>query len=525
MWDVLPTEQKQEYKKIILAFASLSEMFAQKADTSTRTICPVINSKFQERVFQIVFHATLEDLANSPFDASIHHKNANHNFKFLVGIKTFGFKSKLQKVAQFKSKHQDWSNLISKIENNAHGLKDKNQINKINHSLYLELAKEIAFVRNLRIKSAQEELKGFTYDNTVQSVYHVLMPTVDHEPKIHVGETNYDQIDIDHIEIIGCTNPKNPINFNFTDGFHEYHFTSADSQLLMNFNNNEIVKESWNVNYAKDPYQIFREIADEITPNSALTLNTVTQSHSWKITNKNDEVELFSGFNAFYAVGPKIARNQRKKKLNSIARELQGYCTQDILVRLLELLNEYIAYPNENKQDKVCKRKEIIEFINTLSKRNEIKQLVDPLLFRPMNELYIPLPRSREFHFKNPNFFVPNLMLKKKLKGSWKLDQDKTKRTFTLIIEPSGEEIEAFVTQDNGKAIQSLHSQSELGEWLLRKVFQLKEYEPLTKKRLDELEVNGIRMYRVQGNNAVHMEFIWIDEDNLPNDYLDKTLA
>lgn len=32
MWNELPDSQKEFYKRMILAFASLSEMFAQKAD-------------------------------------------------------------------------------------------------------------------------------------------------------------------------------------------------------------------------------------------------------------------------------------------------------------------------------------------------------------------------------------------------------------------------------------------------------------------------------------------------------------
>ena len=35
MWDELPVSQRNEYKRMILAFASLTEMFAQKADSSS----------------------------------------------------------------------------------------------------------------------------------------------------------------------------------------------------------------------------------------------------------------------------------------------------------------------------------------------------------------------------------------------------------------------------------------------------------------------------------------------------------
>lgn len=51
MWDDLPVNQKKMYKRLILAFASLTEMFAQKSNESNNSeIVPIINSKFQETV-------------------------------------------------------------------------------------------------------------------------------------------------------------------------------------------------------------------------------------------------------------------------------------------------------------------------------------------------------------------------------------------------------------------------------------------------------------------------------------------
>ena len=46
-------------------------------------------------------------------------------------------------------------------------------------------------------------------------------------------------IDIDKLEILGCTGKQYPTNFYFTDGKHVYKYTAADSQLHMNFNNKE----------------------------------------------------------------------------------------------------------------------------------------------------------------------------------------------------------------------------------------------------------------------------------------------
>ena len=54
MWNQLPISEKREYKKMILAFASLTEMFAQKSeneDNEEVLLSPIINSKYQETVF------------------------------------------------------------------------------------------------------------------------------------------------------------------------------------------------------------------------------------------------------------------------------------------------------------------------------------------------------------------------------------------------------------------------------------------------------------------------------------------
>lgn len=62
MWHNLPTNQKDEYKRLILAFSSLTEMFIQKSIDDNILPMPIINSKFQETIFQKVFKATAEDI-------------------------------------------------------------------------------------------------------------------------------------------------------------------------------------------------------------------------------------------------------------------------------------------------------------------------------------------------------------------------------------------------------------------------------------------------------------------------------
>lgn len=47
--------------------------------------------------------------------------------------------------------------------------------------------------------------------------------------------------------------------------------------------------------------------------------------------------------------------------------------------------------------------------------------------------------------------------------------------------------------------------------------FQLKEREVLTGQRLNELEINGIRLIKFK-NVEIGIEFIWIDTENPPID-------
>ena len=51
----------------------------------------------------------------------------------------------------------------------------------------------------------------------------------------------------------------------------------------------------------------------------------------------------------------------------------------------------------------------------------------------------------------------------------------------------------------------------------LRGVFQLKEREVLTGQRLNELEINGIRLTKFK-NGEIGIEFIWIDTETPPSD-------
>lgn len=526
MWNDLDKAKRNEYKKMILGFASLTEMFAQKAESEEEVILsPIINSKYQETVFQRVFEASAEDIGNTAYDVALKQNINGKEIKYLIGIKTFGIFSGNQKIAQFKGYHDEFSNIINTIKNNAvdenGNPKSKDDIDQANEKLYRELALRIARLRNMRIDSAEANLHGFSIcldTDNVESVYHVLMPSKKgDEPKIYVGETSYDKINTDNIEILGCTKANNPTNFDFYDGNHTYRYTSADSQLLMNFHNKDIVKDIWDVKYADDAYDIFASLGEKILQEK----ESQAESYSWFITDNDGDMNLFSGFNGFYGVGAKMGFSkmyaQAKKKIPELIDKYSMQISKEHQQKFQEKALKFFsldAKTDEEKQIKVQYRNEVVSELESINIEELTKTLI-PMLFRPMNEMYIPLPNARIFHQKHPDFFGKNIA---KMDQKNKLILDKKDRVFKLVFDPSGDEMDAFICQQSGKGIQSYEKQSLMGEWILRKVFQLNSYEPLTAQRLKEVNINGLRLTKYP-DNRIHLSFIWIDKDKLPDDY------
>lgn len=515
MWNLLSQREKENYKRLILAFASLTEMFAQKETINPNEIpAPFINSKFQETAFQKSFNAKAEDIGNTAYDASL----TVNGHTCLVGIKTFGIDSGYQKIAQFKALRNSWSSTINAITENVKkaGRKlTKDEILSLNRELYLDLAIKISQVRNDRIESAEAQALGPDhYDQPAERIYHVLMPSKKNtDPKIYVGETSYSKINIDQISNIELPSAVET-NFNFCDGIHNYRFTAADSQLLMNFDNRNIVVDSWDVIYADNAMQIFEEIASKVYGGKKRT-----ESISWLITKSDGEVPRYSGFNAFYGVGSKLSTKTRKDRITGIYNKYSASVPKDHLDQIIEGLNEYLLNKKLDKLEKENLRSQIMSMLDTIGNLN-LSQDVMKLIFRPKDELYIPFPYSREFHTKFPDFFKKDL-------GrdiNTKLDRkSKENRCFSIILQPSGTLIECVFTQQDGKAIESISNQGILGEWIRRGVFQLKEYEPLTAKRLNELGINAIRMDKIK-DGLFELYFTWIDPDDLPSDFIGNML-
>lgn len=170
-------------QKMILAFASLTEMFAQKAEADDDTeilLSSIINSKYQETVFQRVFKASAEDIGNTSYDTAIAHTDENgHVVKYLIGIKTFGIAAGAQKVAQFKANHDDWAEIINAIRANAiddeGNTRTKDEISLRNKPLYEKLAFEISYLRNLRIDSSESKVLHNPYSYSPKEFFFFLI--------------------------------------------------------------------------------------------------------------------------------------------------------------------------------------------------------------------------------------------------------------------------------------------------------------------------------------------------------------
>ncbi|KKR09149.1 MAG: hypothetical protein UT37_C0024G0004 [Parcubacteria group bacterium GW2011_GWA2_39_18] len=103
---------------------------------------------------------------------------------------------------------------------------------------------------------------------------------------------------------------------------------------------------------------------------------------------------------------------------------------------------------------------------------------------RDPNEVYIPIPAW--LHKSFPNFFPP-------------------RDTHFELLLPDGSRMEAKLCQDGSKALMSKHN-ADLGRWLLRDVFDLKEGELLTYEKLEEAGVDSVVIYKA-GENKYDIDF------------------
>ena len=129
----------------------------------------------------------------------------------------------------------------------------------------------------------------------------------------------------------------------------------------------------------------------------------------------------------------------------------------------------------EEKAKMKAIREDLIHFVHETGNEKLIKE-IEQLVYRPVSEVYIPLPDSKNFHDERPDFFGPGFGTFEP--GTKKLALPKEERTFKLRFLSSGDVINAYINQEAGKAIQSLISKKflEIGSCVVFPVGRNEKY-------------------------------------------------
>lgn len=136
---------------------------------------------------------------------------------------------------------------------------------------------------------------------------------------------------------------------------------------------------------------------------------------------------------------------------------------------------------------------------------------------RPLNEVYIPIPRI--FHKKHPDFFIENIFEFELARENYHGDlKYKPEVRFHFQL-PNGRRIPGLVTQDRMKGLQSgsnterdeegkRYGQSALGQWLLVDVLGLKARQPVTLGWLQKKGTDSVRLWRKKDDySTINIDF------------------
>ncbi|MDR2284321.1 MAG: NgoFVII family restriction endonuclease [Sphingobacterium sp.] len=136
---------------------------------------------------------------------------------------------------------------------------------------------------------------------------------------------------------------------------------------------------------------------------------------------------------------------------------------------------------------------------------------------RPLNEVYIPIPR--EFHEKYPGFFTKDIFDFEKHRAALSGPKEDLPEVRFHLQLPNGKRIPSLVTQSNMKALQSgsnteydedgkRYGQSALGQWLLVDVLGLNERQPVSREWLKKKGTDSVRLWRNVGDYAnINIDF------------------
>lgn len=277
IWKKYAEEQRREYEKYLRMYSALSALFNQK---SSETGAPYLDSKFQETIYAKTFHSEGVDIGNTPHDIL----SVFGNDKVGIGIKTWlNSKPSYQKVMQLKAY--------------------KNDIEPFNNeNTQEELAYKIASIKNDRLITDYKRL-GLNNKN----IYHYV--TRD-KGQLKLSETSYPLVDMDHLKPTKISKS----SFLFTDGFKEYKYTFADSQIWMKFGPDvpdTYLLDVMDIKMLEDPFEFLIQAFEELKAKAS-----VNQGKDYLYlplySYKNKTVYESSGLNAWNGL-PKSKKSNRPR--------------------------------------------------------------------------------------------------------------------------------------------------------------------------------------------------------------------
>ena len=314
----------------------------------------------------------------------------------------------------------------------------------------------ISSIKNERMKSDYNRL-GLDENS---NIYHYITRDAG---SLVIQECTYPLIELDKITNVNRTDS----SITWTDGVKNYKFTFGDSQIWQYFGDSRdsTILDKITVEIMEDPFTFLVKAYESLGPSSS--------EMGRKILSK-----------AFMSSGN-----------DTIAFPLDKDASDNIVECFLPL------YSFRSKE---------VEQKSGLNAWNAApKNPLNPTP-RPLNEVYIPIPR--EFHNKYPDFFVKNIFEFEKMQSEYTgVKKFKPEIRFTLVL-PNGREIPALVTQDQHKGLQSgslyeidpntgkLFGQSALGQWLLVDVLGLDERILVTREWLAKKGIDSVRLWHKKGD-------------------------
>ena len=201
LWSKLPPEQQDEYLSFLEIFGALSGLFKDHS-TGDNARKPFLHYRNHEQLYARTFDVIDLTRKDSAFDVVFD----DDTQRIGIGLKTWIHTNDFtyQKVAEF---NKDAPELINPLilQGDAH-----------------EVVKKVAELRNERI-SLDKRLY-----QTDSEIYHYVTRDDD---CMYITESDYDYIDIDHIEVTKETKT----TYHFTDQKNNYRYYTSKSVLLEEF--------------------------------------------------------------------------------------------------------------------------------------------------------------------------------------------------------------------------------------------------------------------------------------------------